>query len=187
VLRHGDPVEVEIDGEHRSLWLVFVGNCRYEPEGMAPTRRTRLDDGELDVRLVDASHPYCRTRLVLAALTGTLRRSRVFQTWRTTGLHVRAAGLPVRLARDGETFDGADEFDIAKDGSRLAVLVPPSPAIRSAAERPEARLRRAGDRCSGGAGDTTRGVASRLGTLPRRVPRRYRSKARGSVRSGSMS
>ena len=78
VLRHGEPLEVEIDGE-RQVWIVFVGNCRYLPEGMAPTWRERLDDGLLDVRVVDASHPFCRTRLVVAALTGTLRRSRVFE------------------------------------------------------------------------------------------------------------
>jgi undecaprenyl-diphosphatase len=124
VLRHGTPVEVELDGDPRSLWLVFVGNCRYLPEGMAPTWRERLDDGQLDVRVVDASHPYCRTRLVLAALTGTLRRSGVFETWQTTNLRVRSSNGSLRLARDGETFDGTADFEIAKNGSRLAVFTP---------------------------------------------------------------
>jgi diacylglycerol kinase family enzyme len=124
VLRRGAPVRVELDGERRLLWLVFVGNCRYQPEGMAPTWRERLDDGQLDVRGVDASHPFSRTRLVLAALTGTLRRSRVFQTWQTTSLHVRSDDGPLRLARDGETFDGSEEFEICKNGRRLAVFTP---------------------------------------------------------------
>ena len=127
VLRHGTPVEVEIDGEPRSLWLVFLGNCRYLPDGMAPTWRERLDDGQIDVRLVDASHPFCRTRLVVAALTGTLRRSRVFETWQTTSVHVRSSDGPLRLARDGETFDGAEAFEIGKDGTRLAVFTPRLP------------------------------------------------------------
>ncbi|HEY7069713.1 MAG TPA: diacylglycerol kinase family protein [Acidimicrobiales bacterium] len=124
VLRHGEPVEVTLDGEPRRLWLVFVGNCRYQPEGMAPTWRERLDDGCLDVRVVDASHPYSRTRLVLAALTGTLRRTQVFETWQATDLHVKSSNGPLRLARDGETFDGDDDFEIAKDGSRLVVFTP---------------------------------------------------------------
>jgi undecaprenyl-diphosphatase len=124
VLRHGTPIEVALDGDPRQLWIVFVGNCRYLPEGMAPTWRERLDDGQLDVRVVDASHPFCRTRLVAAALTGTLRRSRVFETWLTTSLHVKSTDGPVRLARDGETFDGVDEFDIGKNGRRLAVFTP---------------------------------------------------------------
>lgn len=91
---------------------------------MAPTRRQRLDDAQLDVRVVDASHPFCRTRLLLEALTGTLRRSRVFETWRTTGLRVCSAGGPLRLARDGETFDGPAELEVTKDGARLAVYTP---------------------------------------------------------------
>jgi undecaprenyl-diphosphatase len=124
VLRHGSPVVVELDGRPRTLWLAFIGNCRYLPDGMAPTWRERLDDGQLDVRVVDAAHPFCRTRLVLALLTGTLRRSRVFETWRTTTLTVASADGPVRLARDGETFDGTDSFEIAKDGMRVAVFTP---------------------------------------------------------------
>jgi undecaprenyl-diphosphatase len=124
VLRHSAPVEVELDGRPRRLWLVFVGNCRYQPEGMAPTWRERLDDGQLDVRVVDAGHPFGRTRLALAATTGTLRRSGVFETWATTALRVRSPAGPLRLARDGETFDGDDVFDIAKQGERLAVFTP---------------------------------------------------------------
>ena len=61
---------------------------------------------------------------LLAALTGTLRRSRVFETWQTTTVHVRSAGGPLRLARDGETFDGAEEFEVTKNGARLAVFTP---------------------------------------------------------------
>jgi undecaprenyl-diphosphatase len=124
VLRHGTPVVAALDGDPRRLWIVFVGNCRYLPDGMAPTWRERLDDGRLDVRVVDAAHPFCRTRLVAAALTGTLRRSRVFETWQATRLHVRSTDGPLRLARDGETFDGDDEFEIAKDGGRLVVFTP---------------------------------------------------------------
>lgn len=127
VLRRGTPVEVELDGKRRSLWLVFVGNCRYLPEGMAPTWRERLDDGQIDIRVVDASHPFCRTRLVLAAVTGTLRRSRVFETWQATSLHVRSADGPLRLARDGETFAGEDEFEVVKNGARLTVFTPRLP------------------------------------------------------------
>ncbi len=124
VLRGGDTVEVELDGRRRRLWIAFVGNCRYLPDGMAPTWRERLDDGRLDVRVVDAGHPFCRTRLALAAATGTLRRSRVFETWVTNRLDVRSADGPLRLARDGETFDGTDAFEVAKTGERLAVFTP---------------------------------------------------------------
>ncbi len=124
VLRHGEALEVDIDGERQALWVAFVGNCRYKPDGMAPTWRDRLDDGLLDVRVADAAHPFCRTRLVLAAATGRLGRSPVFRTWRTTNMHIQSTDGRLRLARDGETFDGTAEFDILKNGDRLAVYTP---------------------------------------------------------------
>jgi diacylglycerol kinase family enzyme len=123
VLRRSRPVEVELDGVHRSLWMIFLGNCRYLPDGFAPTRRERLDDGKLDVRLVDAGHPWCRTRLILGLLTGRLGRSPVYDQWATTRLRVRADG-PMRLACDGETFDGSADVQVVKDGSRVAVFAP---------------------------------------------------------------
>jgi diacylglycerol kinase family enzyme len=124
VLRHGRPVEVEIDGRRQRVWTAFVGNCRYLPAGMAPTWRERLDDGQLDVRVADASQPLSRTRLVLAVLTGRMHRSRVFRSWSTTTVTVRRADGPLRLARDGETFDGTDHVEITKNGERLVVYAP---------------------------------------------------------------
>jgi undecaprenyl-diphosphatase len=126
VLRRGRPVEVEIDGRPQRLWAIFVGNCRYRPDGMAPTWRERLDDGQLDVRVADASHPFSRARLVLAVLTGRLHHSPVFRSWPATALAVHALDGPLRLARDGETFPGGDRFDIAKTGERLAIYTPQS-------------------------------------------------------------
>ncbi|HLM64333.1 MAG TPA: diacylglycerol kinase family protein [Acidimicrobiales bacterium] len=124
VLRHGTPVDVVVDREPHRLWIVFVGNCRYEPDGMAPTWRERLDDGQLDVRVADAAAPLARLRLVAAVLTGRISRSPVFRTWCTTNMHVESTDGPLRLARDGETFDGPGAFDIGKNGDRLAVYTP---------------------------------------------------------------
>jgi hypothetical protein len=40
-------------------------------------------------------------------------------------MHVRSLEGPLRLARDGETFDGSEEFDICKAEDPLLVFVPP--------------------------------------------------------------
>lgn len=124
VLRRARPVSVEIDGKDHSLWMAFVGNCRYHPTGFAPAWRERLDDGTLDVRLVLADHPWSRLRLVAAVLTGRLGTCRAYREWTTESLRVRTLGGPLRLARDGETFDGSEEFVVEKTGRRLAVFVP---------------------------------------------------------------
>jgi len=121
VLRHGEPMHVEVDGEPLRLWMIFIGNCRYRPDGFAPSRRPRLDDGQLDVRWIDAGHPWSRTRLLLGLVTGRLGRSPVYRQWVTTSLHVRSLDGPLRLARDGETFDGPIEIEVAKTGERIAL------------------------------------------------------------------
>ena len=125
VLRRSTPLVVELDGYPRRIWMIFVGNCRYQPDGFAPSWRERLDDGELDIRLVDASQRFARTKLLLAVATGRLGRCRAYEAWTTKSLHVRSLDGPLRLARDGETFDGSDEFDVKKETQPLAVYVPP--------------------------------------------------------------
>jgi diacylglycerol kinase family enzyme len=124
VLRRSVPCEVELDGEPHRVWMVFVGNCLYQPSGFAPAWRERLDDGLLDIRLVDGDEPHARLRLLAAVLTGQLARSRVYTTYTAERLHVRSLNGPMRLARDGETFDGPAEFDIAKHPDRLTVFAP---------------------------------------------------------------
>lgn len=124
VLRKAEPVEVEIDGEHRRLWMGFVGNCMYHPSGFAPSWRERLDDGELDVRLVDAASPWSRTRLVLAVLTGRLGRSRVYEARAAKCLEVRSLQGPLPIAVDGEVVDGPANFAFEKVSDPLQVLVP---------------------------------------------------------------
>jgi undecaprenyl-diphosphatase len=124
VLHRGEPVRVELDGEPRSLWMIFIGNCRYQPSGFVPRGRERLDDGLLDVRLVGAERPWARTRLVLAVLTGRLRHTPVYEERTVERLEVRGLDGPLRLARDGETFDGGTEVLVCKEDRPLAVCVP---------------------------------------------------------------
>jgi undecaprenyl-diphosphatase len=128
VLWRGGPAEVEIDGEPAKVWMIFIGNCCYQPEGLAPSWRERLDDGRLDVRLVDGSSPFSRTRLLLAALTGRLTRTPVYRRRVVESLRIRSVEGPLRLARDGETFDGGADVVVAKQPGRLRVFRPATSA-----------------------------------------------------------
>lgn len=121
VLRHGTPIEVELDGTTRRLWMAFIGNCRYEPDGFAPSHRPRLDDGLLDIRWIDADQPFCRIRLVAGLLLGRLGRSPVYHEHTATSLTIRSAEGPMRLACDGETFDGDAEVIVEKTGERVVL------------------------------------------------------------------
>ncbi|MBL1067697.1 phosphatase PAP2 family protein [Streptomyces sp. 7-21] len=102
LLRSARPLQLELNGRPHRLWLLFVGNGLYSPEGFAPAHRTHLDDGLLDVRTVTADKPLARTRLVLSALTGTLPRSRVYSAARVPRLHLSGLGEDATLSYDGE-------------------------------------------------------------------------------------
>ncbi len=126
VMWRAQPVSVEIDGLQTDVWMVFIGNCAYHPKGLAPSWREVLDDGYLDIRFVDGSHPFARMRLAWALLTGTLARSPVYRCFQTSGpIRVRSLQGPLRLARDGEAFDASgEEFTIEKTSVPLVVFVP---------------------------------------------------------------
>jgi undecaprenyl-diphosphatase len=126
VLRRADPVHIDVNGKRRRVWMMFIGNCRYHPPGFAPAWRDRLDDGILDIRLVDADYRFARARLLWAGLTGRLDACTAYECELVVGgpMRVRAIEGPFRLARDGETFTAPGEFTIDKAAERLVALVP---------------------------------------------------------------
>ena len=122
VLRTSKPVDLIVDGKRRSLWLLFVGNCGYEPAGAAPTYRPELADGALDVRLVDGTQPLARLRLITAVLLGTLGRCRVYKTWPASAVRLATPdGSPVQLSLDGETTESAAAIQLTKHRKGLLV------------------------------------------------------------------
>ncbi|MFG2309162.1 bifunctional phosphatase PAP2/diacylglycerol kinase family protein [Streptomyces sp. NPDC048566] len=153
VLRTAHPVELEVDGRPRRLWLLFAGNGRYVPDGFAPVFRPRLDDGLLDLRLVDGDRRLARTRVVAAALLGALHHSRVYTADRVprvelSGLGDTGTGI---LACDGEVVPGTDRLLLEKDRAALVVYRPARPLdeVRADARRAVATARhrrRAGGR-----------------------------------------
>ncbi|MEV6551771.1 diacylglycerol kinase family protein [Streptomyces sp. NPDC051597] len=124
VLADGTPIDVALDGQPRRLWLLFVGNSRYDPPGFAPSCRPSLDDGLLDVRIVDGKQPFARTRLVVAFLSGTLARSRVYQETTAVRLRIDCAGKAGDYTRDGEVSAASDTLILDKRARALTVYLP---------------------------------------------------------------
>ncbi|MDF3289799.1 bifunctional phosphatase PAP2/diacylglycerol kinase family protein [Streptomyces silvisoli] len=123
VLRTADPVPVVLGGQRRLVWLVFVGNCTYRGNGVAPLRRSDLADGVLDVRVVEAG-PLARARLMAAAVTGALGRSPVYSEKKLRGLRIEGLGEEAHLAYDGEVSRAPSTVSIAKAYKALVVYRP---------------------------------------------------------------
>jgi undecaprenyl-diphosphatase len=119
-------VNITLNGRRRLLWMVFIGNCAHEPAGFAPSWRPRLDDGLLDVRLLSGEVPLARLRLLLSILSGRLTRSAAYERALVSAVEVSAA-RPLRLGRDGDSFQGPAEFHIAKRPRQLVVYAPADP------------------------------------------------------------
>lgn len=120
-----EPLQVELDGQRMRVWLAWVGNCQYHPAGFGPAWREHLDDGLLDVRMVNGARRFSRTRFVVDVLTGRLRSCPVYEERSVATLRVRSLDGPLRLAADGETFDGPVALELTKRPRALLVAVPP--------------------------------------------------------------
>jgi undecaprenyl-diphosphatase len=123
-LVHAQPLELTLNGTRRRVWLGFVGNCRYEPAGVAPSWRPRLDDGRFDVRLALADGRHSRLRLIRAALSGRIPGSPAYAEELVEPLSVESAEGGLRLAHDGEHFEGHGSSVIKKLPQRLEIYAP---------------------------------------------------------------
>ncbi|MBB3083596.1 bifunctional phosphatase PAP2/diacylglycerol kinase family protein [Geodermatophilus sabuli] len=113
-LRRGTPVSLLLDGRPVLVWILFVGNGRYTPRGLAPAWRPRLEDGLLDVQYLRADVRFSRTRAVLGSLLGISDRSSGYASTQAREVRVVSRSGPQEIAYDGETGDPATEFCFRK-------------------------------------------------------------------------
>ncbi|MEO6795269.1 MAG: diacylglycerol kinase family protein [Mycobacterium sp.] len=101
-LRREQPVRIAYDDKTLQTSLFFLGNSAYQPTGFAPAVRHRMDDGLLDVRILESGRPWSTLRILAALLTGRLPRSRLYHELRVPQFRFTAVDGPVPIARDGE-------------------------------------------------------------------------------------
>lgn len=101
-LRHGQPVRICYDGNTVTTSLFFLGNSVYLPSGFAPARRTRLDDGLIDVRILETGRRYSRLRVMTSVALGRLQRSPLYRELQVPEFSFTAADGPIPIAHDGE-------------------------------------------------------------------------------------
>ncbi|MEV7684403.1 bifunctional phosphatase PAP2/diacylglycerol kinase family protein [Streptomyces bungoensis] len=117
------PLEVQVGGEQRPLWLLFVGNGVYHRMGLAPGRRKDLADGLLDVRVVHGSRRPA-LRLLAAAVAGPLTRSPAHAAVQLTRLRLTGVEPGTPLAYDGEVVPVSGDVTVEKLPAALTVYRP---------------------------------------------------------------
>ncbi|MFC4561666.1 diacylglycerol/lipid kinase family protein [Nocardiopsis mangrovi] len=127
-LRRAEPTDVVVNGRRMPIRWAFVGNGKHHTRALIPSKRTRLEDGLLDIRVLRAHKRYSRTRVVLDMLLGHWGLGTAYTQWRVPALTVSSPHGRLRLACDGETFDAGPEVTFAKIAQRLRVFhAPPRP------------------------------------------------------------
>lgn len=102
VLRHERPVRISYDGKTLQTSLFFLGNSTYLPSGFAPSTRHRMDDGLLDVRILETGRPWSTLRISTALALGRLAASPLYHELLVPEFGFTAVDGPVATARDGE-------------------------------------------------------------------------------------
>ncbi|MBB2988650.1 undecaprenyl-diphosphatase [Mycolicibacterium iranicum] len=123
-LRRDESVRIEFDNQTVQTSLFFLGNSTYLPTGFAPSRRTRMDDGLLDVRILETGRRLSRLRILTAVTLGRLERSPLYHELRVPEFSFRSPDGPTVVALDGEVGTELDEASFSVRYRALPVFRP---------------------------------------------------------------
>jgi diacylglycerol kinase family enzyme/membrane-associated phospholipid phosphatase len=114
-----EPVRIRYDNKTVQTSLFFLGNSTYLPTGFAPARRTKMDDGLIDVRILETGRRLAKLRILSALLLGRLVRSPLYHEMQVPKFAFTAVDGPTVVAHDGEV---GDEYSEAHFSSHYRVL-----------------------------------------------------------------
>ena len=123
-LRRGKPVRISYDNKVLQTSLLFIGNSVYLPSGFAPSRRMRMDDGLIDVRILETGKRFSRLRILGALLLGRLERSPLYHELQVPEFAFEALDGPTPIARDGEVGISRDRASFKAHYRALQVFQP---------------------------------------------------------------
>jgi diacylglycerol kinase family enzyme len=124
-LRHGVPVRIQYDNKTVQTSLFFIGNSTYLPSGFAPSRRTRIDDGLIDVRILETGRRFATLRILSALILGRLPRSALYHERQVPEFSFRSLDGPTPIAHDGEVGTEHESASFSVKYRALTVFCPP--------------------------------------------------------------
>jgi diacylglycerol kinase family enzyme/membrane-associated phospholipid phosphatase len=101
-MRHRKAVRIRYDNKTLLTSLFFLGNSIYYNSGFNPAQRRRLDDGLLDVRILEIGPRFSRLRVMTALITGRLERSALYHELRVPEFTFTVVEGQAVVTHDGE-------------------------------------------------------------------------------------
>jgi undecaprenyl-diphosphatase len=123
-LLHEKPVRICFDNKTVQTSLFFVGNSTYQPSGFAPAQRNRIDDGLIDVRILETGHRLSKLRIMTALMLGRLQRSRLYHEVHVPQFSFTCVDGPTAVAHDGEVSGRYQHVDLRVRYRELSVFGP---------------------------------------------------------------
>ncbi len=123
-LRREAPVRIRYDDKTLETELFFLGNSTYFPSGFAPSVRPRLDDGLIDVRILETGRRFSRLRIATAVALGRLERSPLYHELQVPEFRFTAVDGPTTVAHDGEVGEQLSEASFTVRYRALPVFRP---------------------------------------------------------------
>ncbi len=130
-LRYEQPLHIRYDNKTMQTSLFFLGNSTYQPSGFAPVQRSRIDDGLIDVRILETGRPFSTLRIMTALMLGRLQRSRLYHEQHVPQFDFTCLDGPTPVAHDGEVSRRYEHASFTARYRALPVFGPP-PRRRSA-------------------------------------------------------
>ncbi|MEV0669042.1 phosphatase PAP2 family protein [Mycobacterium sp. NPDC050441] len=123
-LRREAPVRISYDDKTLQTELFFLGNSTYFPSGFAPSLRPRLDDGLIDVRILETGRRFSRLRVAVSVALGRLERSPLYHELQVPEFRFVAVDGPTTVAHDGEVGEALSEASFTVRYRALPVFRP---------------------------------------------------------------
>ncbi|MHC9291317.1 bifunctional phosphatase PAP2/diacylglycerol kinase family protein [Mycobacterium sp. LTG2003] len=123
-LRRDEPVRITYDDKTIQTSLFFLGNSTYFPSGFAPALRPRMDDGLIDVRILETGRKFSRLRIATAVALGRLVRSPLYHEMQVPEFRFSTVDGPTVLAHDGEVGETCTQASFSVRYRALPVFRP---------------------------------------------------------------
>ncbi len=126
-LRRDATVRIEVNGQVLETSLFLLGNSLYRPSGFAPSRRLRLDDGLLDVRILERGSHFGTMRALISVMLGRLANSPLYHEMQVPEFTMTAVDGPTMVAHDGEIGEPRRNAHFRVAYRRLVTYAPARP------------------------------------------------------------